>query len=152
MRDFCERGYAISQSKAFVFSFLHCSTYLTEDIIVIAALRDKKVHFQQKYVVRSVTRCINLFPLRVRRLCRWLTAQRWFDHTILFFIALNCITLAMERPNIPPDSYERVFLVACNYLFTVVFGLEMLVKVRSCGKRKERSQFSFMNVPGSLPL
>ncbi|KAF0287966.1 Voltage-dependent T-type calcium channel subunit alpha-1H [Amphibalanus amphitrite] len=67
----------------------------------------------------------------VRRLCRWLTAQRWFDHTILFFIALNCITLAMERPNIPPDSYERAFLVACNYLFTVVFGLEMLVKVIS---------------------
>ena len=63
-------------------------------------------------------------------MCRWLTSQKWFDHTILFFIALNCITLAMERPNIPPGSYERLFLVSCNYLFTVVFGLEMLVKVR----------------------
>ena len=31
-------------------------------------------------------------------------AQKWFDNTVLFFIALNCITLAMERPDIPPDS------------------------------------------------
>lgn len=46
------------------------------------------------------------------------------------FIALNCITLAMERPNIPPDSTERVFLGTANYVFTVVFAIEMFVKVK----------------------
>lgn len=48
---------------------------------------------------------------------------------VLFFIGLNCITLAMERPNIPPDSTERIFLATANYIFTVVFALEMLIKV-----------------------
>ena len=42
---------------------------------------------------------------------------------------MNCITLAMERPNIPPDSHERFFLSTCNYIFTVVFTVEMFVKV-----------------------
>ena len=52
-----------------------------------------------------------------------------FDYAILVFIAANCITLAMERPNIPPGSLERHILAAANYTFTVVFAFEMLVKV-----------------------
>lgn len=35
----------------------------------------------------------------------------------------------MERPNIPPDSIERIFLATANYIFTVVFAIEMFVKV-----------------------
>ena len=41
---------------------------------------------------------------RIRLLCHHMISQKWFDNTVLFFIALNCITLAMERPNIPPIS------------------------------------------------
>lgn len=62
-------------------------------------------------------------------LCRWLVDQKWFDNVVLFFIGLNCITLAMERPNIPPDSGERVFLASANYVFTGVFAIEMFIKV-----------------------
>ena len=40
----------------------------------------------------------------LRKICKCITCQKWFDYTILFFIALNCITLAMERPSIPPNS------------------------------------------------
>lgn len=36
----------------------------------------------------------------------------------------------MERPNIPPDSTERMFLSTANYVFTGVFTVEMFVKVR----------------------
>lgn len=57
--------------------------------------------------------------------------QKWFDNLVLLFIGLNCITLAMERPNIPPDSGERLFLSSANYIFTVVFAAEMFVKVRN---------------------
>lgn len=71
----------------------------------------------------------NLF----RRGCFWFVNQKWFDNVILFFIALNCITLAMERPNIPPWSKERVFLATANYVFTVVFAIEMLLKVVAAG-------------------
>jgi voltage-dependent calcium channel T type alpha-1G len=36
--------------------------------------------------------------------------QGWFDFLILVFISANCITLAMERPSIPPWSLERTIL------------------------------------------
>ncbi|XP_077490512.1 voltage-dependent T-type calcium channel subunit alpha-1G-like [Amblyomma americanum] len=76
-----------------------------------------------------------LFPpdSKVRVYCNRLTDGRWFDYTVLVFIALNCITLAMERPNIPPRSLERELLIAANYTFTVVFAFEMLVKVIAKG-------------------
>ncbi|KAL3206040.1 hypothetical protein MRX96_040482 [Rhipicephalus microplus] len=76
-----------------------------------------------------------LFPpdSKVRMYCNRLTDGRWFDYTVLAFIALNCITLAMERPNIPPRSLERELLIAANYTFTVVFAFEMLVKVIAKG-------------------
>lgn len=35
----------------------------------------------------------------------------------------------MERPNIPPNCNERYFLATANYVFTVVFAVEMFVKV-----------------------
>lgn len=70
---------------------------------------------------------------RFRQACDWFVNQKWFDNVILFFIALNCITLAMERPNIPPSCAERVFLASANYVFTVVFAIEMFVKVVSSG-------------------
>jgi voltage-dependent calcium channel T type alpha-1G len=56
-----------------------------------------------------------------------------FDRCILFLIALNCITLAMERPSIPPDSLERYFLSVSNDLFTVLFLCEMSIKVLAIG-------------------
>ncbi|CAK9796450.1 Voltage-dependent T-type calcium channel subunit alpha-1H [Anthophora quadrimaculata] len=76
-----------------------------------------------------------LFPPnnRFRVLCRWLVDQKWFDNMVLFFIGLNCITLAMERPNIPPDSGERLFLSTANYIFTGVFAIEMFIKVVASG-------------------
>lgn len=82
-----------------------------------------------------------LFPQnnRFRVLCRLFVEQKWFDNVVLLFIGLNCITLAMERPNIPPDSRERIFLSTANYIFTVVFAVEMFVKVRITSFRR----FSF---------
>uniref|UniRef100_A0A2S2PYV7 Voltage-dependent T-type calcium channel subunit alpha-1H n=1 Tax=Sipha flava TaxID=143950 RepID=A0A2S2PYV7_9HEMI len=76
-----------------------------------------------------------IFPLEhgFRQSCGKFIKQKWFDNLVLMFIALNCITLAMERPNIPPDSTERVFLGTANYVFTVVFALEMFVKVVAAG-------------------
>jgi voltage-dependent calcium channel T type alpha-1G len=68
-------------------------------------------------------------------MCKKLVEKKWFDNVILLFIALNCITLAMERPNIPPDSTERMFLSTANYIFTVVFAIEMFVKVVYLYKR-----------------
>ncbi|XP_041977978.1 voltage-dependent T-type calcium channel subunit alpha-1G [Aricia agestis] len=70
---------------------------------------------------------------KMRRLCTWMVTRNAFDNIVLLFIALNCITLAMERPNIPPDSKERAFLSSANYVFTVVFAVEMFIKVVASG-------------------
>ncbi|XP_026724837.1 voltage-dependent T-type calcium channel subunit alpha-1G-like isoform X5 [Trichoplusia ni] len=69
----------------------------------------------------------------MRRFCTWVVTRGWFDNIVLLFIALNCITLAMERPNIPPDSKERAFLSSANYVFTGVFAVEMFIKVVASG-------------------
>ncbi|XP_037293759.1 voltage-dependent T-type calcium channel subunit alpha-1G isoform X2 [Manduca sexta] len=69
----------------------------------------------------------------IRRFCTWVVTRSWFDNIVLLFIALNCITLAMERPNIPPDSKERAFLSTANYVFTGVFAIEMFIKVVASG-------------------
>ena len=70
---------------------------------------------------------------RIRLFCQDLTSQGWFDFIILTFISANCITLAMERPNIPPWSTERYILGICNHVFTVVFAVEMVMKAIACG-------------------
>jgi voltage-dependent calcium channel T type alpha-1G len=64
-----------------------------------------------------------------RHLCSFIVKKKIFDYSILFFIACNCITLAMERPSIPPDSIERQFLSYSNYVFTLIFAIEMIIKV-----------------------
>ncbi|XP_076324934.1 voltage-dependent T-type calcium channel subunit alpha-1H-like isoform X2 [Tachypleus tridentatus] len=69
----------------------------------------------------------------IRKFCARVADHKKFDFGILFFITLNCITLAIERPNIPPESTEREVLTAANYIFTIVFGLEMIVKVIAKG-------------------
>jgi voltage-dependent calcium channel T type alpha-1G len=41
---------------------------------------------------------------RLRKAFKCLIVKKSFDYSVLFFIALNCITLAMERPSIPSIS------------------------------------------------
>ena len=64
----------------------------------------------------------------MRRFCKDITSQGWFDFLILIFISANCITLAMERPSIPPWSRERYLLGVLNHCFTFVFAVEMCMK------------------------
>jgi hypothetical protein len=68
-----------------------------------------------------------------RKHCMAMADNTYFDYIVLLFISLNCITLAMERPKIPPWSAEREFLGVANYVFTVIFAMEMLVKVTAKG-------------------
>ncbi|XP_067275630.1 voltage-dependent T-type calcium channel subunit alpha-1H isoform X2 [Pseudorasbora parva] len=66
-----------------------------------------------------------------RMMCQRLISYKMFDHIVLVFIFLNCITIAMERPTIQPS--ERLFLSISNYIFTVIFLAEMTVKVVALG-------------------
>uniref|UniRef100_I3KUX4 Calcium voltage-gated channel subunit alpha1 H n=1 Tax=Oreochromis niloticus TaxID=8128 RepID=I3KUX4_ORENI len=70
---------------------------------------------------------------RLRRFCQRLISHKAFDHVILFFILLNCVTIAMERPSINPKSMERLILNASCCVFTAVFLIEMVIKVIALG-------------------
>ncbi|KAM3865195.1 voltage-dependent T-type calcium channel subunit alpha-1H-like [Diretmus argenteus] len=70
---------------------------------------------------------------RLRVWCQRVIGHKMFDHVILLFIFLNCITIALERPDIQSNSMERVFLSVSNYIFTVIFVLEMMIKVVALG-------------------
>uniref|UniRef100_A0A3Q3AI39 Voltage-dependent T-type calcium channel subunit alpha-1H-like n=1 Tax=Kryptolebias marmoratus TaxID=37003 RepID=A0A3Q3AI39_KRYMA len=61
--------------------------------------------------------------------CQSVISHKLFDHVVLVFIFLNCITIALERP----DIQERVFLSVSNYIFTVIFLAEMAIKVVALG-------------------
>jgi len=46
---------------------------------------------------------------------------------------MNCIIMAIERPGIDPNSTERKVIDISNHIFTVVFTIEMCIKVsHSC--------------------
>ncbi|XP_029946077.1 voltage-dependent T-type calcium channel subunit alpha-1H isoform X2 [Salarias fasciatus] len=70
---------------------------------------------------------------RFRMWCQSVISHKLFDHVVLVFIFLNCITIALERPDILPNSTERVFLSVSNYVFTVIFLAEMAIKVVALG-------------------
>ncbi|XP_062956905.1 voltage-dependent T-type calcium channel subunit alpha-1H isoform X2 [Cynocephalus volans] len=70
---------------------------------------------------------------RFRMSCQKVIAHKMFDHVVLAFIFLNCIAIALERPDIDPGSTERVFLSVSNYIFTAIFVAEMMVKVVALG-------------------
>ncbi|XP_077940246.1 voltage-dependent T-type calcium channel subunit alpha-1H isoform X2 [Gasterosteus aculeatus] len=70
---------------------------------------------------------------KCRGWCQSVISHKLFDHVVLVFIFLNCITIALERPDIPLQSKERVFLSVSNYVFTVIFLAEMAVKVVALG-------------------
>ncbi|XP_026539051.1 voltage-dependent T-type calcium channel subunit alpha-1H [Notechis scutatus] len=70
---------------------------------------------------------------RLRANCQKVIAHKMFDHIVLVFIFLNCITIALERPDIDPNSTERIFLSVSNYIFTAIFVAEMMVKVVALG-------------------
>ena len=65
----------------------------------------------------------------MRKCITTIVTNNWFDHVILVFIVFNCLTLAMERPAIQPDSMERQFLTYSGYMFTAIFAFEMCLKL-----------------------
>uniref|UniRef100_A0A3B4UUH4 Voltage-dependent T-type calcium channel subunit alpha-1H n=1 Tax=Seriola dumerili TaxID=41447 RepID=A0A3B4UUH4_SERDU len=77
--------------------------------------------------------CVCVCVFRFRLWCQAVITHKMFDHVVLVFIFLNCITIALERPDIQPHSTERVFLSVSNYVFTVIFLAEMAIKVVALG-------------------
>ncbi|XP_056153363.1 voltage-dependent T-type calcium channel subunit alpha-1G [Lampris incognitus] len=90
---------------------------------------------QPEWCRQRDTWSLYLFPpeSRFRIVCNKIITHKMFDHVVLVIIFLNCITIAMERPRIDPNSAERIFLTLSNYIFTAIFVTEMAVKIAAKG-------------------
>ncbi|XP_072232261.1 voltage-dependent T-type calcium channel subunit alpha-1I-like [Leuresthes tenuis] len=92
---------------------------------------------------------------KFRRFCQELICHKMFDSAIMIFILLSCITIALERPDISPDSMERWILDILSYLLTFVFFVEMFVKVMARGLifgRNSYCQSSWNILDGTLVI
>ncbi|XP_053191097.1 voltage-dependent T-type calcium channel subunit alpha-1H-like [Scomber japonicus] len=70
---------------------------------------------------------------RFRICCQHVVSHKLFDHMILLFILLSCVTIALERPGIDPKSTEQWILNMSRYVFSAVFFVEMVFKVLALG-------------------
>ena len=53
----------------------------------------------------------------------------WFEPGVVVLIVLSTITLVIDLPHLQEDHELRRFTHLCNYIFTVLFVIEMLLKV-----------------------
>jgi hypothetical protein len=76
-----------------------------------------------------------------RRWCNKLIQQKAFDWVIMFFIFVSTILLCMESPTYDPDSTYMMTLGKIDYVMTIIFVLEMCIKIIAMGfvKNGEKS-------------
>jgi hypothetical protein len=72
------------------------------------------------------------FLKSIRRGCHFLVTLRYFDFLIILVIILSSIALAAEDP-VDPDNPKNIFLNYIDYGFTVVFAMEMILKIIDLG-------------------
>ena len=68
--------------------------------------------------------CLHLWLDRIRKFCHQVVTHRWFDYLILLCIAFNCITLAMERPDIPSHC------VVCVIQLTILTIAKLIIELQ----------------------
>ena len=84
---------------------------LKNDILSISKKNDSSSAIKFNIFEKRSEYSLYLFSKEnsIRKFCYYLTLQKWFENVILLFVALNCITLAMERPSIAPSSIVSIF-------------------------------------------
>ncbi|CAK9063893.1 unnamed protein product [Durusdinium trenchii] len=69
----------------------------------------------------------------IRKACLALTAIPAFDHVIMVFIGFSSVVMAFENPLHDPNSTQVKVLEVLSTVFTVIFLLEVVVKMIALG-------------------
>uniref|UniRef100_A0A8C1R849 Calcium channel, voltage-dependent, T type, alpha 1H subunit a n=1 Tax=Cyprinus carpio TaxID=7962 RepID=A0A8C1R849_CYPCA len=77
---------------------------------------------------------------KFRMMCQRLISHKLFDHVVLVFIFLNCITIALERPSIQPS----VSLLKCSH------GMVQVVALGFCAGKHSYLQSTWNVLDGVL--
>jgi len=72
-------------------------------------------------------------PRQVRRVLYSAVNNPWFDRVILSLVGINCIVLALDTPNLDPNSALGGTVAAANIVFVVLFSLEAATKIVALG-------------------
>ena len=78
---------------------------------------------------------------RFRKLCITIAESQTTDRFVLLFIVANCITMAMDHPDVDPLSQAGVLLFTFDFIFTVVFTVEMCVRIVAVGFYQEDTAY-----------
>lgn len=69
-----------------------------------------------------------LLFFRIRRFCHFVVNLRYFDLFIMIVICASSFALATEEP-VNEDAFRNKILNYFDYVFTIVFTVEMILKV-----------------------
>eukprot|EP00959_Pyramimonas_sp_CCMP1952_P188941 3951842-Pyramimonas_sp.AAC.1 len=72
----------------------------------------------------------------VREVARVIVCTKWFDNFILLAIMANMVCLSLYRPTEPDDSKHNSGLNEAEFIFTIIFTVEFLLKMMAIGPRK----------------
>lgn len=75
---------------------------------------------------------VSIKSYSVRRGAHWVVNLKYFDFFIMLIITMSSIALAAEDP-IEENSDRNTYLNYLDYAFTLVFTIEMLLKVIDLG-------------------
>lgn len=78
---------------------------------------------------------VSLSLCRFRLRCQKFITHKMFDHIVLVFIFLNCITIALERPDIQPYSMVSSATAAPHPFILIPFSLTGVSKSLSCNTK-----------------
>jgi len=65
----------------------------------------------------------------LRKYCAIIVGHRYFDNSILFLIAFSTVLLALENPLDDPDSNYTFVLKKIDVVVSIIFTLELVIKV-----------------------
>ena len=65
----------------------------------------------------------------LRKKCAYIVGHRYFDNTILFLILFSTVLLALENPLADPDSHYSFVLKKIDVVVSIIFTLELVIKV-----------------------
>ena len=104
------------------------------DGYTIGYIKQMEIEQEQKSVYKEIDlvgRSLLIFSDAsiVRRICRRLVSHQHFDTCVHFLIFLSSGLLAYENPDDDPAGAKYFFLERIDYVISILFALEMCIKI-----------------------
>jgi len=103
----------------------HKNTTVREEMVSLFRA-EKVILYGKSLLCLSATNCV-----RIR--CAWLVQQPFFELFILLTIFVSSAVLVLDEPDLDRESARASFLLVSEFVFTVIFCVEALLKIIAHG-------------------